>query len=414
MQTKLSTARVKKLEPKEKPYEVVDTDLKGFLVRVQPTGRKTFYYSYRADDAKRKRIKIGVLGSDKTFAQAKDDATAYAGNVASGVDVQREKIESRHNAKSLSENTLANFLDSQYEAWAKANTKSGASTVASVRSAFKAFLNTPLPDIHIKRIEKWRIKKLNDGLRPTTVNRLTSALRGVLSRAVEWDIIDKHPLAKLKPLQSNDNLHSRYLSKDEEKRLTAALEARDEQMKADRSSANTFRKARGYDLLPSLKKCTFGDYLTPMVICSLKTGLRRGELFDLEWQDINFDSKVLTVRAEHAKSSKTRHVPLSQTALKTLKNWKKQADLNHARVFPAADGERLTTVKTAWNNLLNAASITDFRWHDMRHDFASQLVMKGVPLNTVRELCGHADINTTLRYAHLAPDHKADAIKLLG
>ena len=414
MQTKLSTARVKKLEPKEKPYEVVDTEIKGFLVRVQPTGRKTFYYSYRADDAKRKRIKIGVLGSDKTFTQAKDDATAYAGNVASGVDVQRVKIESRQTTKSLSENTLANFLDHQYEAWAKANTKSGSSTVASVRSAFKPFLNTPLPDIHIKRIEKWRIKKLNDGLQPATVNRLTNALRGVLSRAVEWDVIDKHPLAKLKSLKGHDNLHCRYLSKYEEKRLIAALEARDEQIKAERSSANEFRKARGYELLPSLQKSAFGDHLTPLVICSLKTGLRRGELFDLEWNDVNFDSKVLTVRAEHAKSSKTRHVPLSQTALKTLKSWKKQADMKHARVFPAVDGGRLTTIKTAWNNLLDAAEIADFRWHDMRHDFASQLVMKGVPLNTVRELCGHADINTTLRYAHLAPDHKADAIKLLG
>lgn len=67
-----------------------------------------------------------------------------------------------------------------------------------------------------------------------------------------------------------------------------------------------------------------------------------------------------------------------------------------------------------WTSILEAAAIEGFRWHDMRHDFASKLVMKGVPLNTVRELCGHADLNTTLRYAHLAPDHKADAVALIG
>ena len=71
-------------------------------------------------------------------------------------------------------------------------------------------------------------------------------------------------------------------------------------------------------------------------------------------------------------------------------------------------------MKRSWMKLLKDAEITKFRWHDMRHDFASKLVMKGVPLNTVRDLCGHADISTTLRYAHLAPEHKAEAVALLG
>jgi site-specific recombinase XerD len=64
--------------------------------------------------------------------------------------------------------------------------------------------------------------------------------------------------------------------------------------------------------------------------------------------------------------------------------------------------------------VLKDAKIEKFRWHDMRHDFASKLVMNGVPLNTVRDLCGHADLGTTLRYAHLAPEHKAEAVAQLG
>ncbi|GAA6151858.1 tyrosine-type recombinase/integrase [Pseudoteredinibacter isoporae] len=117
---------------------------------------------------------------------------------------------------------------------------------------------------------------------------------------------------------------------------------------------------------------------------------------------------------ETSKSQKTRHIPLSPTAIDVLNKWRKQAPTRGGRVFPADDGGKLDNVRKSWATILKLAEITRFRWHDMRHDFASKLVMKGVPLNTVRELCGHSDLNTTLRYAHLAPDHKADAIALIG
>jgi site-specific recombinase XerD len=79
----------------------------------------------------------------------------------------------------------------------------------------------------------------------------------------------------------------------------------------------------------------------------------------------------------------------------------------------ASPDEPLTDVKKAWASLMKRAKLTAFRFHDLRHTFASKLVMAGVDLNTVRELLGHSDITMTLRYAHLAPEHKANAVERL-
>ncbi|HEY5972303.1 MAG TPA: site-specific integrase [Pseudoxanthomonas sp.] len=139
----------------------------------------------------------------------------------------------------------------------------------------------------------------------------------------------------------------------------------------------------------------------------LNTGLRRGELLSLFWNDVDLVGKMITVRAERAKSGRQRHVPLNIEALGVLTRWRGQCD-DRPGIFQPND------VKTAWVKLLGRAKITNCRFHDLRHHFASRLVTKGVDLNTVRELLGHADIKMTLRYAHLAPDHLAAAVEKLA
>ena len=125
------------------------------------------------------------------------------------------------------------------------------------------------------------------------------------------------------------------------------------------------------------------------------------------------EQKTLTVGGGGAKSGQTRHIPLNREALAAIKAWKEQSGTSSGYVFPGKDGHRLTNVNNSWAGLLKAAGITSFRWHDLRHTFASKLVMAGVPLNTVRDLLGHSDIQMTLRYAHLAPDTKAQAVELI-
>ena len=165
--------------------------------------------------------------------------------------------------------------------------------------------------------------------------------------------------------------------------------------------------------MPTLEDQNFVDHLKPMVIISLNTGLRRGELLSLTWSNFDETSRQLTISGGNAKSGKTRHIPLNSEAWTALVQWRQQQPDGHSLVFPAATGKRIVDVKTAWNRVIEDAKIEDFRWHDMRHDFASQLVMAGVDLNTVRELLGHADLTMTIRYAHLAPEHKAAAVEKL-
>ena len=107
---------------------------------------------------------------------------------------------------------------------------------------------------------------------------------------------------------------------------------------------------------------------------------------------------------------------LNRTALEVLEIWKNQMQTPAptALVFPSPkNGQKMDNCDSAWERLLKDAEIENFRWHDMRHDFASRLVMAGVDLNTVRELLGHSDLKMTLRYAHLAPEAKQRAVEKL-
>jgi integrase len=140
----------------------------------------------------------------------------------------------------------------------------------------------------------------------------------------------------------------------------------------------------------------------------VNTGLRRGELLALRWESIDFSRQILTVEGGTAKSRQTRHVPLNDEAIRELKRWHEQAN-GGQRVF-----ESRTSFKSAWASLLKRAKITKFRWHDLRHHFASRLVLGGVPLNTVRDLLGHSSVAMSLRYAHLAPDQRREAVAKLN
>lgn len=224
--------------------------------------------------------------------------------------------------------------------------------------------------------------------------------------------IESHDLSKIKSLKSENNI-VRFLSAKEEKTLRETLKVRDLRIKNERDSGNLHRQNRGYALLPELRDFNYCGYLEPLVILAINTGMRRGEIFGLEWQHVDLANGYLTIIASNSKSGQGRHIPLNNEAKITLSNWLADTD-DSGFVFKGSNSKPLTDIKRTWNTLLTEAKIDNFRFHDLRHHFASKLVMAGVDLNTVRELMGHSDLKMTLRYAHLAPEHKAAAVNLIG
>lgn len=133
------------------------------------------------------------------------------------------------------------------------------------------------------------------------------------------------------------------------------------------------------------------------------------------WGNVDANHRTITIEGAGAKSGCTRHIPLNDQALTALKDWAAHNNPQSAElVFPSPiTGERMDNIIGAWRNLIKAANLKDFRFHDLRHTFASKLVMRGADLYTVKELLGHSSIEMTQRYAHLSPDHKAAAVALL-
>jgi integrase len=157
------------------------------------------------------------------------------------------------------------------------------------------------------------------------------------------------------------------------------------------------------------------DTLRPVVQTGLYAGLRKEELLDLRWGDLDFDRALLTV--EHGKGEKKRYIPMIPELVEVLRaiprHVSKEGPSPYVFNNPET-GTRWVDIRKAWFAALKVAAIRNFRFHDLRHSFASRMVQRGVPLKAVQELLGHADIKTTMRYAHLAPSDLEKAVLALS
>ncbi|WP_247258102.1 site-specific integrase [Pseudomonas moorei] len=403
MKTKITQKLINGLPTEPKVYRVHDTVQPGLFIRVLPSGHKSYMVTW----GRNKNATLGRVGV-MTLDHARTEAARYLADAHE----HGEPLAVSQGRKGATLPSLRDFIDNTYMPWFKTHHKGHEKTLHTLDNNFEAIMSQRLDAITGRDLDQIRTGWMQSGNKPSTVNRKMGSISGLFSRAVEWEYISAHPMNKLKTLKVDSMGLVRYLDADETKRLREALDARQDEARAERENANKWRADRGKEQMQSLLQLPFTDHLKPMVLVSLNTGLRRGELFDLKWSAVNFHTKTITANGATTKTSDTRHIPMNKETFGVLEDWKKQA-ANSRYVFPSQAGGRLEDVKSAWLNLLERAKIEGFRWHDMRHDFATRLVMAGVPLNTVRDLLGHADIKMTLRYAHLAPGTKAAAVELI-
>jgi integrase len=382
-------------QPKRKPFEIYDSRLPGFTLRVQPSGVRSYYARF----GRNRRI---TLGKADTLLpdEARERCQKVLGNVAHG----RHPL---HGLRGTDGITLGIFIADTYTTWVKASRpRTAADTLEKLYRHFRTWYPEPLTAITVERVEAWKARRLNEGRSPSTVLRDLFTLSSVLRRAVKAGELTENPVRRVDKPRVDRRGKVRFLDQTEETRLRDALKARDEKIQNRRTVANSRRQTRYQRVLPQLTH--FGDHLTPAVLLSMNTGLRRGEVVKLRWGSVDFNRRLLTVEGRNAKSRQTRHVPLNDEAVSVLQNWREQSGAG-ARVFDVATGFR-----AAWERVLKRARISNFRWHDLRHHFASRLVQHGVPLNTVRDLLGHSSVGMSLRYAYLAPDQRREAVAKLN
>ncbi len=217
-------------------------------------------------------------------------------------------------------------------------------------------------------VDKIRDAKLAEGVTHATVNRLLEVLRAILRRCVnEWEWLDRAPYVKM---LKEPTRRIRYLTHNEAQRLLAHLP----------------------------------EHLADMAAFSLATGLRRANVTEMQWSQIDLTRRLAWIHPDQAKARKAIAVPLNAEAVLLIRKW---IGKHPTHVF-SFNGRPIIQVSTkAWYKGLEAAGIEDFRWHDLRHTWASWHVQNGTPLFALQELGGWESPEMVRRYAHLSADHLA-------
>lgn len=156
--------------------------------------------------------------------------------------------------------------------------------------------------------------------------------------------------------------------------------------------------------------------LQDFVVMAINTGMRKNEILDLTWDRVSIEAGSVILRSDDTKNARPRLVPLNKEATTAIKSRRRfvQTHCKESRwVFADRSGERVKSIYLSWREALDQAGIEDFRIHDLRHTFASWLVMEGVSLYVVKDLLGHSSIKMTERYAHLAQSALVQAVAVL-
>lgn len=204
----------------------------------------------------------------------------------------------------------------------------------------------------------------------STVNRYRSLIQSIFAFAVRAGTIAINPVSKVKRYKERES-RVRWLKPDEEKKLRAEVDTNTHEAELN---------------------------------LALHTGMRRGEQFRLEWKNVDLENAILTVSGKTGQ----RHIVANKKAIDALEVLKKRTGKQRF-VSPGANFKAGRDWSRWFEKAIKRAGVLDFKWHDLRHTFASRLVMRGVDIRTIQELLGHKSIVMTMKYSHLAQDHRQSA-----
>jgi integrase len=305
-----------------------------------------------------------------TLARQKE-ATLKADLERGDMDIKKEKKK----APTLSE------VWAKYLPWAKEHKKSWIDDLRYYRRHLEPRFGKKRLDaispIDVERMKtelKKGVNKQGKPYAPATIKHQLVIIRRLYNLARKWGLYDgKNPIDSVS-MPKLDNQKTEFLTDDELSRL-----------------------------LYTLANWPFEETVA-FIKFALLTGLRRGELFKLTWDDVDFEHGIVTLR--DPKNGKTQKVPVSMGAMNVLK----ALEVISPFVFPGKDGNQRVDFSGPWRRIRKAAGLpVGFRFHGLRHNFASTLVSNGVDLLVVQKLLTHKDAKTTARYAHLAPGTIRDA-----
>lgn len=406
----------------------------GFhLQKLKNGGSWRFRYK---DYTQKKRVIIidKYTGNTANRLNAAEKAINYRLMVTNGIDplTEKEDRQATYRQEELKKNStlLGLYLNGIYTQHQKRKTDQGKHTLGMLRKHFASWIDRPMQSLSVADFKNWQAEKEQSGLSHATIKRTFGALRTMLRHAVREHILDSDPSEKfqLNPPTANekeqksqgDNLKTRrMLTAQELKGISKGLDTYKQQLIDKRENS----RQRGKEHLDSLTRLSHVHWFFPFVHLAFYTGLRTGDLYSLNWQELNVHFKRLVKIP-----NKTRHhndpikidLPLHDDILMIMKLWhEQQGNPTDGLVFPSpVTGKKIDKKAhlTHWKQVLVLAGITSsIDFYALRHHYISSMVAGGIALFTVARLAGHKSVSMIEQhYGHLAPHAASDALAIVA
>ncbi|MAN91584.1 tyrosine-type recombinase/integrase [uncultured Hyphomonas sp.] len=359
---RVADRQVKNLKAEAKSRIHYDEKLRGFGVRVYPSGRKSFVLNYYYKGRERRMVIGGY--PEWTVLAARKQAEWFLVEIGKG----RDPLEQRNNDRA------APTVQDMFERYEKDYMPKLAPRSAQDQRSM--FVKSILPRLGSKKVEDVTFndcEALHRHLtkdRPLRANRVIEVLRRAFNLALKWGWLERNPVSGIE--KNPEHKRERYLSKEEISRLLIELERH-----------------------PQKTSCDALRFI-------LLTGCRRGEALNATWSQFDRDLRIWTKPAATTKQRRLHRVPVSTDVTGLLKRRMKYTSSDF--IFESSKGRPLTDIKKTWAAVTKAADIQNARIHDLRHTFASLAVANGQSLYIVGAMLGHTQAQTTARYAHLSDD----------